>query len=242
MKKNRSLFSILAVALLAISLPISIYILKTGNLDFRISAFESDEPVQVQITDIGGSSFRVSWSTEKPVYGAIRLVDNIEPVTESTSTSYHSLVVKNLQLNRSYKFQLLSDGKLFPNEYSVQTAGVETTNPNLWITGQVFSKDGVNTQKGGLLVVQLTQNSVKSQKVSTVINETGGFKLNLGNLLNEANSAAFPTKAVNDVILEVYTDGGSVPVTKQFTMDLTREGQIPNIYLGDINLDLIPAN
>lgn len=241
MNKSRNILSFLGVALLAISLPISLYILKTGNLDFRISAFESDEPVHVVISDVTNNTFKVSWITEKPVYGAVKLTNNVEPITESTSTSYHTVTIKNLDPASNYQFQMLSNGKAFEKTYSVKSAAISNTNANQWIYGQIFAKDGVSTQRGGTISVTLTTGSNTSQVLSTVINETGGYKINLGSVLNSALSSAFNTKTSTTLTFLIYSEFDTEPVKKTFTLDLSKESQIPNIYLGDINIDVIPG-
>lgn len=241
MNKSKSLFTFLSVALLAISLPISIYILRTGTFDFRISAFESDEPVHVVISDVKNDSFNVTWITEKPVYGSVKLNSSVEPVSESVTTSYHTVSIKNLNPNSTYNFQILSDGQTFDTTYTVITSGTRVVAANQWIFGQVFAKDGVGTQRGGTISLQLFQGQLKSQLLTTTINETGGYKFNLGGLLNEQLSSEFNTKGTASLEAKIFSEFNAEPITKTFTLDLSKEIQIPNIYLGDISIDIIPG-
>ncbi len=241
MNKSKNLLTFLTVALLAITLPISLYILRTGSFDFRISAFESDEPVHVLISDVKSDSFQVTWITEKPVYGAIKTISSLQPVTESLITSNHSIIVKNVEPNSDITFQILSDGKSFETLYTVSTPSISNLQSNQWIFGQVFAKDGVSTQRGGIVSLQLEQGQNRSQLLSTTINETGGYKFNLGSLLNEQLNQEFNTKTSVNLRFLIYSEFNSEPIEKIFTLDLSKEIQVPNIYLADINIDIIPG-
>lgn len=241
MNKSKNLFTFLSVALVAISLPISVYILRTGSFDFRISAFESDEPVHVLISDVKSDSFQVTWITEKPVSGAIKLVNSVQPVTESLPTSNHSLTVKNLNANSDYTFELLSDGNVFATQYTVVTSPINSATANKWLLGQVFAKDGISTLRGGIISIQFESSGRRSQLLSTTINETGGYKFNIGQLLEENLNNTFNTESTSNVEIKIYSEFDSEPTTKIFTLNLSKEIQIPNIYLADINIDIIPG-
>ncbi len=239
--KLNSVLNFLSVALLAVSLPLTLYIVRSGNLDFRISAFESEDPKQITITDISNSSYRVSWITEKPVYGSVKSISSLQPIVDSVETSYHSLEVKNLNPGSDYSFQLLSGGTLYDTVYRVRTSSNAQANNNRWIVGQIFAKDGIKTQSGGIVTLKLKIGSTESQLASAVINETGGYKINVASLLTNDLQKQFPWQQKVDLVLGVYTEFDQEPIMKTFTMDLVHETQVPNVYLGDINIDIIPG-
>jgi len=242
MNKSRlnTILNFLGVVVIGISLPITIYILKTGNLDLRISAFQSDVPANVVISDIQADSFKVSWLTERSVYGAVKLLNNDQPLTDTSNTNFHSLKISNLQVGHSYQFQLYSGSTLFDSIYTAQTHAVNINQPDAWIYGQVFDKDGISAQHGGIITITLRNADQTSQIMSAVINETGGYQFNLAGITN-TNLVSFPFKQNTDIELTIYSNTTDTPVIKKFTLDLNFEKQIPNIYLGDINLQVIPG-
>jgi hypothetical protein len=236
----QKLFNFLSLALVAISLPLTVYILKNGNLDFTIEAFLNDEPQNVVISDINSDRFKVTWYTQKPTTGMLRLASSLEPYTETSESKYHELIISNLDANTNYDFQLLSNGNLFTQSYSVTTYPDNLNEENHWLIGQVFSLDGYTPQKGGIIYLTLINNGVNSSQTVAVINENGGYKINLANL-RDNNGNAFNHKISADVLIKVYTDADSAVVEKRFTLNLILEKQIPNIYLAEPGLDLIPG-
>lgn len=236
----QKVFNFLSLALVAISLPLTVYILKNGNLDFTIEAFLSDEPQQVEIFDVNGESFKVSWYTEKPTTGMLKLTGSLEPFTEPEETRYHELNVVNLDPNNNYEFQLLSNGSLFTQIYSTTTYPDNLNQNNHWLIGQIFSMDGYTPQKGGLVYLSLVHNGINSVQTIGVINENGGYKVNLANL-RDNNGNDFDHRITSDVIVKIFTSSDSEIIEKRFTLNLALERQIPNIYLAEPGLDLIPG-
>ncbi|HOY46803.1 MAG TPA: hypothetical protein PKU95_04190 [Candidatus Dojkabacteria bacterium] len=236
----QKLFNFFSLALVAISLPLTVYILKNGNLDFTIEAFLSDEPQNVVISNINGESFKVSWYTEKPTTGMLRLSGSLEPYTEPEDTKYHELNIVNLDPNSNYEFQLLSNGNLFTQTYSTNTYPDTLNQDNHWLIGQVFSMDGYTPQNGGLVYLTLIHNGINSAQTVSIINENGGYKINLANL-RDNNGNSFNHNTYCDVLVKVYTSSDSEVIEKRFTLDLALEKQIPNIYLAEPGLDLIPG-
>jgi hypothetical protein len=240
MKSNfKKFFNIFSLVMVAISLPLSVYILKNGNLDFTIEAFLNDEPQNVVISDIKASSFKVSWYTDRPVTGLLRLNNSLEPISETQDTKFHEIVVAYLDPSAGYQFQLLSNGTLFDNTYFVTTFSSDRVESAHYVYGQVFSEDGVTAQKGGIVYLTL-QSDRDSQELAAIINETGGFLFNLADL-KDNNGNAFDHFGDLDVIIRVYTSYDKEIVEKRFTLNLSTQRQIPNIYLADPGLDIIPG-
>jgi len=236
----QKVFNFFSLALVAISLPLTVYILKNGNLDFTIEAFLSDEPQNVLISDINAESFKVTWYTEKPTTGLLRLSGSLEPYTEPQDTKYHELNVVNLDPNTNYQFQLLSNGTLFTQTYSTTTYPDNLIEENHWLIGQVFSMDGYTPQKGGLVYLNLIHNGISSAQKGSIINENGGYKINLADLRDD-NGNRFDHDKNSDVVVKVFTSPENEVIEKRFTLNLALEKQIPNIYLAEPGLDLIPG-
>lgn len=238
--KLNNFLNFLGVVVIGISLPISIYVLKTGNLDLRISAFQSDEPNNISISNITADSFKVSWTTEKKVYGAVKLLNEGQPLTDTNETSFHSLAITKLERGRNYQFQILSGNNTFEKIYSTQTHAINFDQPSSWLYGQVFSKDGISVLNGGLISLTISKDGVFSQNLTTTINETGGYQFNLAGI-TDLNEQSFPFKQNVDIELTIYPNSVDKPVVRKFTLDLNFEKQIPNTYLGDIDLQVIPG-
>lgn len=238
-------FSFFAIAALAISLPVTSYILVNNDFELRISAFESDEPVHVVVTDVKSGSFRITWMTQKEVIGGVRLVDNpTSPTFEETPSRYHSVNIVNLTPGITHKFVLLSnDAEWKENDapYEVATPDSQTPDERFLIYGQVFSKDGFSFQQGGTIVIDLENSEGKSQPVSSTLNEAGGYQLDLGGLLTSDLREQFNYRSQASLHATVYTAVNEEPVVKEYTVTLSTTRQVPNIFLGDASLDVIPG-
>lgn len=244
--KNKGNFmTALTIIVVAVSIPLTLLILQSGNLDLRIKAFDSPEPKNVVVTDVTGDSFRVSWTTEKEVSGGIMLVGSTRaPLLDNEPTSYHSLVVKNLEVNKTYKFRLLSEGEEFSNglvDYNASTAKIAVAKDNYLVYGQVFSEDGFSFQQGGLITFLIEDNNQRSQVLSQVLNEAGGFQINLDGLLEENLDSRFNYLTTLDLEVKVYLQDSEEPINRNYTIDFTSGRQLPNIYLGDVEFNEIPG-
>ncbi len=237
-KKLTQIFFVLGLFL--ILLLATIY-LAQNNFELRISALEDDTPTHVVITDITESSFRISWITERKVIGGIDVI-NGDKVLDRDSTSFHSLNFKGLKPGTKYEFKLLSGTKEFKNpSYSVSTSSTSLTEENFLVYGQVFDPNGVSFQQGGIMTLKLAKDNLKSQKLSTAINEAGGFSFNLGRLQDENLQRSFPYRDKVDALFEVFISSEGGTIEKKYTIDFSENRQIPNIYLGDVELDVIPS-
>ncbi|MBN2015826.1 hypothetical protein JW766_03255 [Candidatus Dojkabacteria bacterium] len=236
--------SLLVVVALLIMIPVVTGIFQRSGFEIRISALEEDDPRNTAISDIKDTSFKVCWITEREVIGGVLLSDGTR-FSESDKTSYHSVTVTGLESVRVYEFKLLSGTKEFTTEagsdYSVTTASVSGTGDDFLIYGQVFSPDGYSFQQGGVLTLVLEETGKESQVLATTINETGGYQFNLGRLLANTLDRDFPYKKKVNVTLNVFISFEQQAVEKKYTVDLTSNRQIPNVYLGEVNIDIIPG-
>lgn len=241
-KTFKQIFVFFLLALFAISLPISIYILKTGNFDLRIGAFESEEPEKVMLTDRTSNSIKILWITEKKVFGAIKIIETGDVISENFEANSHYLEIANLEPDKIYTFTIYSGTTEFPQTLPIQTLSYsEEGTANSYIYGQVFDKSGVKVQQKGLVTLQASDGDIISELIGATINETGGYQLNLKNLLQSPSGSAYNYNKSIDITLTIYINQTDVPVIKNYTFNFATQRQIPNIYLGDINLDIIPG-
>jgi len=240
-KKILPLLSFLALLLV---IPVVMAYFQRGGFNLRISALEEDEPTNVVVSDTTGESFRVAWITQREVIGGILLSDGTR-FSENDKTSYHSLEVTGLSQATSHSFKLLSDSKEFSSEaggdYIHDTAALPKGTQKFLVYGQVFSPDGFSFQQGGIITMQLSNEVMSSDILSTTINETGGFQFDIGNLLDKGLLRGFPYRTKSDATLVVYISHDTEGVSKQHTLDFSTNRQIPNLYLGEVNIDILPA-
>ncbi|MCA9382878.1 fibronectin type III domain-containing protein [Candidatus Dojkabacteria bacterium] len=249
MEKNKSSFlTTITIMIVAISIPITLLILQSGSLDFRIQAFDSEVPENVVVTDVKSDSFRVSWTTEKPTVGGVVLEGTTRaPLIEDEETQNHSLLITSLEPATAYQFQIQSSGELYLNtgnvNYTVQTAPAGNfVNGNLLVYGQVFSEDGLSFQQNGIIVIEIEKNGIRSQTMSAPLNEAGGYQINLDGILTADLSAKFDLSGDLGIIYTVHRVESDLPsVTKQYETDISTNRQLPNMYLGDVEFDIIPG-
>lgn len=240
--KLKQFLSFILLALFAISLPITIYVLKTGNLDLRISAFESEEPVKVMVTDVTSNSFKILWITEKKVFGAVKINETGDVISENFESNSHYLQINSLKPSTSYTFTIYSGTNEFPQTINTKTLGYsEIGSTNDFIYGQVFDKSGIKVQQNGLITMVATDGNKTSGLLGTTLNETGGYQINLKYLLQDNSGIPLDHNKNYDITFTIYTGPADEPVIKKYTFNYSNQKQIPNIYLGDINLDVIPG-
>jgi len=243
MKKNKTL-SLLTLVGLLVAIPVVTGVFQRSGFELRISALEEDEPRNVVISDVKSTSIKVSWVTERQVIGGI-LLENGTQFNESTKSSYHTIDVTGLKASTTYTFKLLSDAKAWTMEtgsdYSIKTSSMPASSEKFLVYGQVFSPDGFSFQQGGVISMQLVSGSETSQIVSAVINETGGYQFDLGGLQNDSLIRSFAYKQEVEATLKVYIAHDQEGVEKTYSIDFLSQRQIQNIYLGEVNIDIIPG-
>ncbi len=243
MKKKNTLSLLIVVGLL-VSIPMITGVLQKSGFELRISALENDEPVNVIVSDVKNDSFTVVWITERETIGGIVLSDGVQ-FMEDDKASYHLVDVEGLNPSTNYTFKLMSGSKKFEDEdggdYSVTTASVSTNDGKFLIYGQVFSADGYSFQQGGIISLELSDSLYESQTVSAVINETGGYQFDLGGLLSSDLSRNYTYRQDSSAKLVVYVSHEQQGIEKFYNVNLANNRQIPNIYLGEVNIDIIPA-
>lgn len=238
--KKKSILSAVIIIGLIVTIPALTAVLVNNRFDIRISALEDDTPRNVVITDVRSSSFAVAWLTERSVVGGIELEDGTK-FTESDKSVFHRVDVNGLKSGTTYNFRILSNAKPFTTVYAVTpTNYAEGENPFL-VYGQVFAPDGTSVQQGGIITLELLTSDSRSQVVSAVINETGGFQFDLGGMLGADLSAVFPYQGRANAIFKVYIAPDSNPIEKSFDLDFSINRQVPNVYLGEVGIDVIPG-
>jgi hypothetical protein len=194
------------------------------------------------VTNRTSNSFKILWLTEKKVFGAVKIIETNDLISENFESNSHFLQINNLSPNTEYSFVIYSGTTEFAQSIKVRTLSYhESNSTNYSIFGQVFDKSGVKVQQMGLITLKFNDGFYTSELIGTTLNETGGFQFNMNNLVKEETGNLFSYNRKLDAEITVYPAGGEIPVIKKYTYDFSIQNQIPNIYLGDINIDVIPG-
>ncbi len=107
------------------------------------NASGSQEPKQVEITNIGDSAFTVSWTTDSKATGTVLVTsagktnriyyDERDTAGKLGSYISHSITVRDAQPNTLYTFKILSNGRQYQNKdkpYELTTPGLLPANTN----------------------------------------------------------------------------------------------------------------
>lgn len=153
--------------------------------DDSTRASKSSEPRDIQITNVTDTSFSVSWFTPDLSTGAILVsgngikkqtyFDDRDKQTEMNSYLTHTITVRALQQNTTYKFTILSGSKQFQDngkEFSTVTAGtLPTPNGNV---GPAYGSIRTSEDKPATgAIVSLSFSG--SQTLSTTVTESGSW-------------------------------------------------------------------
>ena len=155
--------------------------------------------------------------------------------------------ITNLKPNTTYYFDLVSDGTVDSNNgahYRVTTGPTLSLPTSDVIYGQVFKRDGRTPAEGALVYVIVGDKDGKgtagsSGLLSTLVDRSGYWQMNLGNLRLGSLSGYFAYSATGDTLnieIEAATDGGITQTTDiaphaPVTSLTIRTQQQPNIYL-----------
>lgn len=127
---------------------------RVQNLSTRASP--EDNPLQVKITNIGQSSFTVSWITTGEVSGSLtvsegkessEIAKDIRDKNENvfTKSKTHFVMAENLKPQTKYYFKIISNGKTYDNSgklYEATTASVATPEDNDIAQGKILDSSG----------------------------------------------------------------------------------------------------
>ncbi len=141
------------LALLSISLILGVVFINKGR-NLNLLASPQTSPQQVKITNIGNSSFIVSWATADKTTGLILAGETAKPdeirkdVRDQSNTgsfSLHFVVVDNLRPQTKYYFRIIAGGKTYDNSqkpYEVTTAAAKVPPDHDIATGKILTPAG----------------------------------------------------------------------------------------------------
>ncbi len=177
---------------------------------FKLGATGEISPKSVKVTNIGESSFAVSWTTDKKVLSYIKWGEDQNPkkTTQEENpevSNLHYITLRNLTPNKTYYFKINSDGKDFDNNgipWQTQTAtSLEPPSEPVVISGNVLQGNG---QPAVEAIVYVSSGGVSP--LSTKTSEKGEWVIPLGS----ARTSTLSSYATidNNTLLEIIIDSG----------------------------------
>ena len=241
-KRIPTLFGLLAIVA---GIAITSFLTKTG-VNFIGQASPSDEPKNVQISNVTDTSFTASYTTDGKVFGSLSVGQNASLGTtvlddrDKTLTAHntHVMTVKNLNPQTSYLFSIISGQNTYLKNgvlYDVKTGppldlSLSTERRNL--SGKIVMPDGSN---GSNKVIYL--NIAGAQTLSTLTKLDGSYNLPL-NSIKTANLASYYDLLPEEVAkLSIF--GNSV--SSQASIRIVDISDVPTITLSK-NYDFTISN
>ena len=198
----------------------------------------SEQPKNIQLTNVSDSSFTVTWLTDSTATGTVRLsmppfqsitaFDDRDTNGKLTPYQTHSVTVRSLKPNTNYSLKVLSNGKSYGDNkkpLSVRTAptigkGSSGLEPAY---GTIMTPNG--SPAGGALVYLTLEGG---QLLSTTTNMSGSWLVTL----NSARTASLdryltPAERITESISVLSNEGEATAVT-----DTLNDAPVSEMTLG----------
>ena len=201
------------------------------------AAVDASAPILHKVTNVNDVSFTVSWITAVDEEGYVEF----GTTTGLGSTAYddrgvgtvddthHVKVAGGLLPNQIYYYDIISGGVRDNNgglHYTVTTGpSPDTPPPTRDILGQVFKSDGSTPAEGAVVYITVFQDGVPSQTLSTLVESSGWWGLDLGGLRTADYQTPFGYSGTDQVLLVVegVGDGRAIVMT---TVQVFRDGTL----------------
>lgn len=242
---NKRIPTLFGLLVIIIGIAITSFLTKTGVI-FIGQASPSDEPKNVQISNLSDTSFTVSYTTDGEVFGSLNVGQNaslgttVLDIRDKTLTAHktHAITVKNLSPQTSYLFSIISGQTTYLKDgvlYNVKTgppldAPFSTRKPNL--SGKIIMPDG---SSGADIVVYL--NIAGAQTLSSITKADGGYNLPL-NSIRSSDLSSYYTIA-KEASIKMTAIGNSL--SSQAILNSDELDEIPTITLSQ-NYDFTISN
>ncbi len=210
MKKNK-IPTFLGIILLIIGLAAGIFLVQNEQI-FKSGASPQASPKDIRVTNTTNSSFTVSWATDKETSGFILWGESenalskteLNEIGETSNT--HSVTVQGLTPNKTYYYELSSDGVSFDND------GIPwqiTTGPQLIdqstsnsISGTILTATGAPADKA---IVYITLAGASPR--STTTSQNGSWVVPISSARNQ-NLTSFVEINETTTLIEIFVQAG----------------------------------
>lgn len=205
---------------------------------FNLGATLETSPRQVRITNVGSSSFTVSWITQDKTTGLVEfgnttslgelkkdIRDKDRPSSEKYQTHY--VIVDNLQPENKYYFKIVSGGASFDSSgklFEVATGPLKVPGDNDIAQGKILTSDR-EPATGAIIYLSLansiTQSAITDSEGNWVIPLSTARNLDLKDFSNYDRSAQ---------VEEIFVQGDWQTATS--TLTTGNDNPAPEIILG----------
>ncbi|MCX6724678.1 MAG: fibronectin type III domain-containing protein [Candidatus Shapirobacteria bacterium] len=240
MKKIRRLPTVLGLLLVLGAIATGVILIKQGPTLF-LKASPALTPNQMKVTNIGESSFTVSWLTDQATSSFIKYgtdnsltftaADDRDQLSGKTGEfSTHHVTVKNLKPSTNYFFKIGSGGKIFDNngqpyQLTTSSASKGSPPPNDVAYGTVVDQNS-NPVEGAIVYLSLAN----ANPASTLTKSSGSWVIPL-NLVRSADLSFWASYDKGASIEEIFVQAGSIG-TATVVATTKNDSPMPKIILG----------
>ena len=234
MKKNK-IPTLLGIILLVFGLAAGILLVQNKQI-FRLGATPQASPKDIRITNITDSSFTVSWATDKEIGGFILWGETENSLTKTELNEIdeisdtHSVTIQGLFPDKTYFFELNSDGVSFDNNgipWQIST-GPKLVSQSISnsISGTILTATGTPADK---VIVYVTL--AGASPLSTTTSQNGSWVMPISSARSQ-NLTSFIEIDEANTLIEISVQAGPQGVaTAQIYPTSARPA--PPIILGE---------
>jgi hypothetical protein len=214
-------------------------ILVNGRQGLLTKAGPTEAPKNVKISNLGASTFSVSWTTDTPVTGFIKYSENPAKITtpggdirdqiSGSSQGYtnHYVSVTGLSPDKTNYFMIGSGSQLYDDSgkpFEVRTGKQVIAPPEDVINGKVIGADG--SPVNNAIVYVETEGG---QTLSTMTKTDGVWRLNLA-LSRDKDGAVLTYDAISSLV-SIFVQAG-ISGTATAITNTGKTKPVPDIILG----------
>jgi hypothetical protein len=220
---KKILIVIIVILLLVAVVPLSYFLLKS-NTESRIKADVNNAPKEVEVTNLGDSSFTVIWYTDNKTVGKVKMVedskvffdDRDSPSTADTiKRNTHIVSIKSLSSLKDYPFILLSEDVEYKNGTVNYTTKTLSTKKTLSSPKPVYGSLKVDKGTASGVIVKIVSGKDKGDflPLSTYSTDNGSYTFDLSNIIDSTGESVnfLPSDILN---LEMKSEDKKVGLVK----------------------------
>ena len=232
--KTKTIPTILGLLVTIITTILGAYLIEKTKGPISVSAQE--KPLSVKITNITDRSFVVSWYTQSPTSGYIKVNNNNKLFWDqrdqngNQSGDYftHYITVNDLRPKTQYPFTIFSNNKPYKdNNSQIQTAPLNSTvPPEADLAFGIILDQQKKPLPGALVFLSITN----ATPLSSITNESGNWSISLGTAYKK-DLSGFITYDKSNQIIEIT----AVATPNLNTTAITNTGNdhpVPPITIG----------
>lgn len=209
-------------------------------------------PKNVKISNKGGESITVSWTTDVPVTGLLKYSDNPSNLSlpgadirdqasgEAGVFTTHYVVLTNLGVNKTYYFEILAGSISYDDStkpYQARTGMGTGMGEEDVVSGKIITAAGQGIE-GAIVYIEIDG----GETMSSLTKNGGMWQLNLGAVKNNKGQTFVYDKQNQQVSL--FVQGGALGTATALT-NTANDSPVKNIVIGtNVNLveSVVPIN